>query len=69
MRSLQPLVQLGDLRHMNATQLRQVVKNMTNKQDEQLTDAANGEAVAEESTEAASNTAAVPATSESAATN
>jgi hypothetical protein len=57
-------VQLGDLRHMNATQLRQVVRNMSSKQDEQQIDA---EAVAEESTEADSNTAAVPAIDESAA--
>jgi hypothetical protein len=67
MRSLQPLVQLGDLRHMNATQLRQVVRNMSNQQVEQATDSA--EAVAEETQEADSNTAAVPAIGESAATN
>jgi hypothetical protein len=36
MRTLQPLVELGNLRHMNANELRQVVRSLSERRDAQL---------------------------------
>ncbi len=51
MRSLQPLMQLGNLRHMNATQLRQVVREMGQQREAQLAETEANETLAAESAE------------------
>ncbi len=60
MRSLQPLVQLGNLRHMDAAELRQVLRTMSDRQDMQYSGT---------KTDAAPSTADVPPITESALAN